>query len=680
MLHRYFIVFLLQTLLFGGLLAADPGQDADDTSSDKATDPKANIAFEDLPWQYQLGIRSASLMERIVVIDRVVLVPDLATWLDEIGRWKQGVQWPVLLEDDRFTPLFVRRFQPRQLLRRASVGRPLPSDPQALEQLVNRTAVKAWGGDPDADTLDSIYESVAWWIPPGIVATSYSDPAWPAALTLALGRGELLRTIDGDFGAVNSSLDSAGFARLENQITRIFSESGYSWNSVGDDLDAFTICRRMAVRTDTPLSKPLRPDVPAPQQVGGKDPIAITDLICRSPKGMRWAVSGWIFGDHVRSIYMAMCSLFIERDSVLLVSAYSADGAWAAYSIDSAADNLREAGYEVVGVHGNGNATVDAWRRLMMTGPQADVLFMNTSGSAVQLNLARETVGSTRDVPSLDRPLALHMIHSYSLNSPDSITTVGGRWLDRGVYAYVGSCDEPYLTAFVTPLAVANRIGHFAPFLAASRMDIGPMAKPWRIVTIGDPLMLIEPPSRKVRKRVTAAIENAEGSVDVRSGTLLAVRTAMETEDRTVDAETLENLHLLGQDELARTLWSQMQENDVEEDLTAERARAMLPIFFADRNATDYLSAYRLAGEPEGNPREMLWSLWTPRLARLRSSADLALFERALRPTQMADDLQIILPGLVRNTGRMGWNPAVARAMDRATNDYDRMRLKDLLK
>ena len=206
------------------------------------------------------------------------------------------------------------------------------------------------------------------------------------------------------------------------------------------------------------------------------------------------------------------------------------------------------------------------------------------------------------------------------------------------------------------------------------------MAKPWRIVTIGDPLMLIEPPSRKVRKRVTAAIENAEGSVDVRSGTLLAVRTAMETEDRTVDAETLENLHLLGQDELARTLWSQMQENDVEEDLTAERARAMLPIFFADRNATDYLSTYRLAGEPEGEPREMLWSLWTPRLARLRSSADLALFERALRTSQMADDLQIILPGLVRNTGRMEWNPAVARAMDRATNDYDRMRLKDLLK
>ena len=211
-------------------------------------------------------------------------------------------------------------------------------------------------------------------------------------------------------------------------------------------------------------------------------------------------------------------------------------------------------------------------------------------------------------------------------------------------------------------------------------MDVGPMAKPWRLVTIGDPLMLIEPPSKRVRKRITNELETAEGTIDVRSRTLLQIRSAMENDDRVVDAETLGNLHLLGQDQLASKLWERMQENEIEDDLTVDRARAMLPVLFTSRNATDFLSAYRLAGEPEGDPREMLWSLWTPRLASVRSSADLALFERALRPTQMADDLQVILPGLVRNTGNMEWNPAVARAMDRATNDYDRMRLKELLK
>ena len=678
--HRTPTVFLVQILLLGSIVLAAPAQAPPPPAADAQETTKPAVALEDLPWQYQLGFRSAQLTDRIALLDRVVLVPDLATWLDEIGRWQQGVQWPVLLEDDRYTPLFVRRFQPRELLRRPSIGKPLPSNPAGIEGLAGQMAVKAWGGDPSSDSLDSIYESIAWWTPPGIVVTSYDDPAWPAALALAVGRGELLRTIEGDFGAVNGTLDTAGFARLDNQITRIFSESGYTWNSVGDDLDALTICRRMAVRTDTPLPTELRPAVPAAQQVGGKDPIAVTDLLCRGPQGMRWAINGWVFGNSARSIYMAMCSLFLDRDSVLLVSAYEGDGNWETYSIETAADNLREAGYELVGVHGGGNATLSAWQRLMMTGPQADVLFFNTSGSSVQLNLARETVGSPRDVPSLDRPLALHMIHSYSLHSPDSISTIGGRWLDRGVYAYVGSCDEPYLSAFVPPLALANRIGRFAPFLAASRMDVGPMAKPWRLVTIGDPLMLIEPPSKRVRKRITNELETAEGTIDVRSQTLLQIRSAMENEDRVVGAETLGNLHLLGQDQLASKLWERMQENDIEDDLTVDRARAMLPVLFTSRNATGFLSAYRLAGEPEGDPREMLWSLWTPRLASVRSAADLALFERALRPTQMADDLQVILPGLVRNTGNMEWNPAVARAMDRATNDYDRMRLKELLK
>ena len=64
----------------------------------------------------------------------------------------------------------------------------------------------------------------------------------------------------------------------------------------------------------------------------------------------------------------------------------------------------------------------------------------------------------------------------------------------------------------------------------------------------------------------------------------------------------------------------------------------------------------------------------------LRSAADLALFERADRPTQMACDLQLILPGLVRGGGDAAWNAVVARAMDRAGNDYDRMRLRALLK
>ena len=73
------------------------------------------------------------LIERITLVDQVVLVPDLATWLDEVGRWKKGAQWPVLIEDDRYTPLFVRRFKPLRLIGRSSIGEELPSDAKAIK-------------------------------------------------------------------------------------------------------------------------------------------------------------------------------------------------------------------------------------------------------------------------------------------------------------------------------------------------------------------------------------------------------------------------------------------------------------------------------------------------------------------------------------------------------------------
>ena len=86
------------------------------------------------------------------------------------------------------------------------------------------------------------------------------------------------------------------------------------------------------------------------------------------------------------------------------------------------------------------------------------------------------------------------------------------------------------------------------------------------------------------------------------------------------------------------------------------------------------------AGEPAGDYREMLWSLWTPRFPGLRSPSDLALFERALRTNQMGDDLEVLLPAAERILGASQRNAVIARAMDRATIPYDRDRLKALLK
>ena len=51
----------------------------------------------DLPWPVMLGLRVAVAEANRPVAPVVVLVPDAATYLQEIGRWSPQAQWPVLV-------------------------------------------------------------------------------------------------------------------------------------------------------------------------------------------------------------------------------------------------------------------------------------------------------------------------------------------------------------------------------------------------------------------------------------------------------------------------------------------------------------------------------------------------------------------------------------------------------
>ena len=631
-----------------------------------------------LPWPMQLGLRSAFLKERIPVLDRVVLVPDVATFVAEVGKWSLEARWPVLIEDDRYTPLFVRRFAPRQLLRVASVDEPMPESPERREQFANNAMRRVWAAQVGDDDMRDAYKRVNW-IPQGIVLTDFSDPAWPAALALAAGRGQLLHGIEGDFGWPNGAMNGLQIAQLENSITTAFRESGYSYESLGDELDALTLCFSMSVRTNAPLPPALKPPPSSVRNPGEASATSVTDLLCRNANGERYAMTGWIFGDTVRTTYMAMCSLFIDRDSVLLLNSYSNNGNWGVYGIDGAVELLEEGGYTVRGSFAGDEVALEGVRRHFMRGPQADVLIFNTSGGERQMNLASNTRGGTRDIPALIVPLALHMIHSFSLHSPGNLETIGARWLDRGVYAYVGSCDEPFLHAFVTPFAMVERVRAMVPFLVASRHWDGPMSRAWRIVTIGDPLMLIEPPSRKSPSRVVRPLTQAERSLEVRSGLQQRLAKALSARTLTIEVEDLHSLAILGEDELVARLWKRLQASASDDIPNAEQAAAVLPSLYASGDSGAFLAAFRAAGEPEGDAREWLWSLWTPRLSHTNSPGDLAVFQRALRSGQMAEDLAVLLPRIQTVLGNNSRKIAIARALELATDAGDKRRLKALL-
>ena len=90
---------------------------------------------DQLHWAVKLGLRIEQVNRAFPVVDCVVLVPDAATYLDELGKWSPRGRWPVLFEDDQLAPMFIRRFRPSRVYRR-----PLPRRRRCLHRPPRETA------------------------------------------------------------------------------------------------------------------------------------------------------------------------------------------------------------------------------------------------------------------------------------------------------------------------------------------------------------------------------------------------------------------------------------------------------------------------------------------------------------------------------------------------------------
>ncbi|MBV9386323.1 MAG: hypothetical protein JOZ78_07840 [Chroococcidiopsidaceae cyanobacterium CP_BM_ER_R8_30] len=426
-------------------------------------------SIEQLTWATQIGKRITKLRVQIPTVDRVVLVPDAATFLSAIEQWSLQGRWPILIEDEYYTPIFLRRFHPAQVIRLSTVAQPLPEG-QTLRQQMLRATAKAWNSEP-GELLKKVWQRLGWR-PPGVVVTWESDSAWPAAVSLAADRGQPLVFLEGDFGSPNSSLSPAQWQSLQDNVQQVVEKTGYTYAELGDDIDTITIARQMAVKYQ-------------PSETAG-DRLAITDGLARHPDGQRWAVVGWIYGSSVRALYQAMCSIFLTQKTALLYDTYPRSDVWGLYAMNEAARQLSDIDLDVQLIQ-RPQAGVSNWRQLTANGLNFDLIFVNSKGSSTSFNLG-DGNASVQDVPTLNTPAAVHFIHSWSATAPDDRNTVGGRWLEHGTYAYVGSVNEPYLQAFVTPQLLAEHLRRLTPFLIAARQVAD---QPWKITTIGDPLMTL---------------------------------------------------------------------------------------------------------------------------------------------------------------------------------------------
>jgi len=612
-------------------------------------------------WAKELGERVRATEDRFPILDRAVLVPDVATYVDEISKWSTGGRWPVLIDDDRYTPMFLRAFEPAVIVQRGAVGE-WPKEPDARKDAIVRAVVDVWRDDDGAINLGADGNPIraafqaAGHEPPGMVFMYPDDPAWTAGLALAAGRGQLVAWFDESYGPTNRILEGEGANRLLNEVIAAVNDCGYPAAKLGDVIEAVTICADVAARIDAAR--------PGEQ---GRDLRAVTDFLGRVPGGDRFAFGGWIFGDEVRSAYVAMSSLFLDHEDAWAFNTYPTDQpGWSTFGMNDAAQTLENAGLEVRHDH-DGRASEDAWLGRISGGIDADLILTNTKGNAMFFDMAGGGRSYAGDVPVLNTPAAVHFIHSWSLMVAGAETTVGGRWIDRGAVAYVGSVQEPRLGAFVAPEFLAKRVAAGVPFLVAARLWDKP---PWRIATYGDPLMVIRssrpdrlPPEdaevaspRDQLKAALAATEDANDPAPFRRAFRLCDR--------------------LGEDDVAAQLWRIAVERGHGEAVAA----AARPSLFRARDTAAFVESWNLApGTDNPLAQDMLWHLLLPR-ARAGDDDALLLLSNNVRDEHVAwGDLERLVPLLQSRHGRDLAAATVMRALEQVNAPAVQRRLRDML-
>jgi hypothetical protein len=629
----------------------------------KAVDP------ESIPWPMLLGARVAALEQRLPVVETVVLVPDEATFLAEIARWSPRGRWPVLFEDDRYAPLFVKRFAPRRVFRRTSVGT-LPADPASTREQALASVIRALGGDPARQTLQQLFEA-SGFLPPGIVLTDFRDPAWPAAVALAAGRGQVLEVLEGDFGTVSQSLDPTEFERVDRKVRAALDRCGFEWGGVRDAIEAITICRALPVKAEGALPQGRRVEI-AVQGLDTNLDLATSDLLGRTEGGERFAIVGQIFGDRVRSTYAAMCSLFLPRERIELFNTYGREGDWGVYGMTELEPILEGIGFEVETAEGAA-AGPPGWLAFG-AGTPPDVLVLNSSGEPDRMSLAGGASAQASEIPRLRAPLALHMIHSFSLARPDDLGTLGGAWLEAGAYAYVGAVSEPYLASFIPPRFLLERVVNRTPFLAASRQYEGPFVRPWRVMTYGDPLMLVLPPNAQRLPRIPPPGSELVPGELLRDSVKEPMRAAA-AGDVDAAAEAMRELRLLGESAIAARLWAAIRGRPG----AARMAPEALVVLFEQDDFRGFLQAWEMVPNHDPSQVEMLWQLVGPRLGALSEPAILTTLQASLRGPRRWIDLERLLPHLSRVLGPGIARRIVQRELDETTDASSKRELQRIL-
>ena len=438
------------------------------------------------PAPVRLGARAHVLREAQQVQDAVVIVSNANDAARVIGSWGGLIRFPVLIDDGTVLAAeniarFNRVFKPGSLLRwTPQDSEPWPDSPTGSAQKIIDTLGRTLDRDAESATMRSVLELMRenGIGPNGVVAIDPQDPSWIAGLALAAGRTQVIVFAQPE-GSINGLMDGNEMRSLGSTIQQQLEALGVSWENLGDEIDAVTLVGGGPLRVGLGLQ--------------GKDEHALTDLIGRHRGGIgnRWAWTGAVFGDAQTSLYRAMCGLFLPADSAWLFDGYGRGDPWDLYDA-TRAGRVLERGDFAVEVHDTPNNSVRDWRAATSAGLDSDLVFINSKGGVVYFALG-DGNAYAGDIPLLESPAAVHLVHSWSSRVPGSVRSIAGRWLEHGAYLFYGSIDEPFLTAFVQTPDVAGRLLGGLPWGVAVRRRSGPA---WKLNVLGDPLVTFRPGSK----------------------------------------------------------------------------------------------------------------------------------------------------------------------------------------
>ncbi|MBM44185.1 MAG: hypothetical protein CMJ36_04130 [Phycisphaerae bacterium] len=655
---------LLITLLFlsPGVMAVQDGEQPKPEESERLPG-----GFRGgVEWPTRIAMRTALIRGAFPISSQVVLVPDAATYLDELAKWTKENRWPVLLEDDFYAPMFIRAYQPEVIYRRDSVGN-LPAEHEDRKAMIEEVIARAWRLDASEATTSTEAFSERKFIPVGVVLTSTHDPGWTAAVALAAAHGQYIRWLDGDWGELNETLDATRTLELVKETNRLVASTGQTWDSIGDGIEFVTICRTLPARCHFNAGQ-LPEGMPSQILEGTR---AMTDCIGRMTDGSRWGFAGMIPGGQRASIFAAMSSYFLPRTKVWLANTYPDEDQWAAYRLDETA--RLDAGFQFT-VENLEMLSLPELRAVSATGITTDLAMMTSKGNADFFDLGSDRA-SPFEVPVLNTPTALYLLHSWSMKTPGDQQSVGGRWMRNGAYAMVGSSHEPLLRGFVPPTVVTTRLLAGIPLGAAVRYwpGEGPFSIPWRINVFGDPILRGAPPARMLRQ--IGPIGDGAGMTDIAEAAVKAAERAIETPGDEAYAEAIRLQVLMGSDLVAVDLWNRAAGDGADGPASA---RAALGSLFREGKAMGFAAAFERLDRRTSMDRDMLWSLLGDRLTQPGDPVFVDLLDQNIRTAFPSGDMQRLAPALQRVHGTAHVRQRIGELKGGASNRREQKALDEL--